>query len=267
MKHNLVLALKGAAIGGTMLVPGVSGGTMAMMLNIYDKLILALSTFRRHKRASLKVLAWFCAGAAVGMVLLAQPLSRLMGAFPHPVGYFFVGAVLGSVPLVYRKASVQRISWRVPVYILLGAGIALLLSVLPSVAGSGGGAFHPLLLLPIGVVAAAALVLPGISISHLMLVLGLYDKLLQAISCLDFVYLLPFGIGMLLGIALTVKALERMLSKHPQATYLLILGFMIASVAAVFPGLPPINEAAACLVAALAGFGLLYGLSHRRARA
>ena len=139
--------------------------------------------------------------------------------------------------------------------------------MLPSVAGSGGGAFHPLLLLPIGVVAAAALVLPGISISHLMLVLGLYDKLLQAISCLDFVYLLPFGIGMLLGIALTVKALERMLSKHPQATYLLILGFMIASVAAVFPGLPPINEAAACLVAALAGFGLLYGLSHRRARA
>ena len=108
MRERLITAAKGAVIGGTMLIPGVSGGTMAMMMGIYDRLIGAVSGFLRHKRESLLFLFWFCLGAGAGMLLIAKPLFRVLDAFPLPAGYFFMGAVAGSVPMIYHKARAAR---------------------------------------------------------------------------------------------------------------------------------------------------------------
>ena len=94
MRDALLSAAKGAAIGGTMLIPGVSGGTTAMMLGIYDRLIQAVSGFRRHKRESFFFLLWFCLGACAGIFLLARPLLSLMEHFPRPAGFFFLVSVL-----------------------------------------------------------------------------------------------------------------------------------------------------------------------------
>ena len=147
MRDALLSAAKGAAIGGTMLIPGVSGGTTAMMLGIYDRLIQAVSGFRRHKRESFFFLLWFCLGACAGIFLLARPLLSLMEHFPRPAGFFFLGAVAGSVPMVYEKSRIGSFQWRVPVYVLMGAALVFLLDSLPAPAhqAAADGMWRPLL--------------------------------------------------------------------------------------------------------------------------
>ena len=93
-----------------------------------------------------------------------------------------------------------------------------------------------------GVIAAVALVLPGISISYLLLVMGLYDEIMRAIGDFYLPFLIPFGVGLILGVVLTTRLLERAMNRHPLPTYLIILGFMFGSMVEVFPGIPPWPE-------------------------
>lgn len=262
-RYAAAAAAKGAVVGGTMLIPGVSGGTTAIILGIYDQLVRAVSGFRAHKRESLRLLFWFCLGACGGILLLARPLLGLLERFPLPTGCFFLGAVAGSVPAVYRKSRIQHFQWRVPVYVLLGAALVLALNRLPVPAheAAAGGAGGFLLLLLAGALSAAALVLPGISVSYLMLMMGLYDKMVQAMDSLYLPFLVPLAVGLALGIISTAKILDLLMTRHPRPTYLVILGFMLASVLSVFPGVPGGLEILICLATFLAGFLVILRLS------
>ena len=114
-----------------------------------------------------------------------------------------------------------------------------------------------------GVIAAVALVLPGISVSYFLLLLGLYDETMRAITTFYFPFLIPLALGLLLGIILTTKLLERAMKRHPQPTYLIILGFVLGSIAEVFPGIPTWPELLLCLVTLAAGFLAIYFLSRQ----
>lgn len=263
MKEHLITAAQGAVIGGTMLIPGVSGGTMAMMLGVYDRLITSVSEFFRHKRQSLIFLLVFCLGAGLGMLLIAKPLLRILDAFPLPAGYFFMGAVAGSVPMIYQKARASSFRWRDPVYVIVGMAMVFLLSYLPAdpTQDTAALAANPLYLILAGLIAAVALVLPGISVSYLMLMMGLYDKMVQAMDSLYLPFLIPLAVGLALGIISTAKVLDLLMTRHPRPTYLIILGFMLASVLSVFPGFPQGLEILACLLTFLAGFAVILRLS------
>ena len=170
-KKGLITAAKGVLVGGTMLVPGVSGGTMCILLGIYDQLIHAVSTFFQNMRSNFLLLLWFCAGSGLGMFLLSQPLFQLMEYFPRPAGFFFMGAVAGSIPLTFQKAKVTKFTWHVPVFVVAGMVIVWGLAKLPTMEQMEGGGLEQVLRLVIaGVVAAVALILPGISVSYLLLV-------------------------------------------------------------------------------------------------
>lgn len=263
LKEHLITAAQGAVIGGTMLIPGVSGGTMAMMLGVYDRLITSVSEFFRHKRQSLIFLLVFCLGAGLGMLLIAKPLLRILDAFPLPAGYFFMGAVAGSVPMIYQKARASSFRWRDPVYVIVGMAMVFLLSYLPAdpTQDTAALAANPLYLILAGLIAAVALVLPGISVSYLMLMMGLYDKMVQAMDSLYLPFLIPLAVGLALGIISTAKVLDLLMTRHPRPTYLIILGFMLASVLSVFPGFPQGLEILACLLTFLAGFAVILRLS------
>ena len=104
-KHTYLTAVpKGMIVGGTMLVPGVSGGSMAMILGVYDRLVSSVSSFMKHKKESLAFLSLFSLGGGLGMILFARPLLALIERYPVPALYFFLGAVAGGVPLIVRKA-------------------------------------------------------------------------------------------------------------------------------------------------------------------
>ena len=263
MKDNLITAAKGAVIGGTMLIPGVSGGTMAIMLSIYDRLINAVSAFFQHKRQSILFLLCFCMGAGAGMLLIAKPLFALLDRFPLPAGYFFMGAVVGSIPMIWQKARAESFTWRDPVCVAAGIAMVYLMEWVPAPAetDAAGLAGNPVYLIVAGLVAAVALVLPGISVSYLMLMMGLYDKLVEAINSFYLPFLIPLAVGLALGIISTAKLLDWLMTRHPRGTYLTILGFMLASVLSVFPGVPGGLEIPVSLITFLGGFFAIYQMS------
>lgn len=249
--RNLGIMLKGMIIGGTMLVPGVSGGTMAMILGIYDELIGSVSSFMKHKGESFRFLLLFTAGGSLGMFLFSHPILYLIERFTMPALFFFMGAVAGGVPFIFRKAELKRFSWRGTLYIAAGIAIVITVSAIP-VNGSdtemAGDMKSSLFLAAAGIAAAAALVLPGISVSYLLLIMGLYDETMAAISQVYTPFLIPLATGLVLGIIMTSKLLERAMLRFPQPAYLMILGFVLGSLEEVFPGLPRGGDIPLCLL-------------------
>lgn len=268
-KKNLLTVLKGTIVGGTMLVPGVSGGSMAMILGIYDKLVSSVSSFAKHKKESFFFLALFSLGGGLGMLLFANPLLSLIERYPMPMLYFFLGAVGGGVPLIFKKAEIKNFSWKVPLYIIVGLLVIALFAILPTGVFQSemeAGFMSFLLLILAGFIAAIALVLPGISVSYLLLVMELYDETMRAISEFYFPFLIPLGIGLILGIVLTTKVLESAMTKHPQPTYLIIFGFVIGSMAEVFPGIPTGSQLPISLIMLAAGFCAIRLLSWKETK-
>lgn len=265
-KSDLRTVLKGMIVGGTMLIPGASGSSMAIILGVYDRLVSSVSSFTKHKRESFIFLLLFCLGGGLGLRLFSTPLLRMMERYPMPMLFFFLGAVAGTVPLMLRQANVIKFHWKIPVYIAFGFFVIWLIALLPAdifQSEMRAGVLSFLLLMFAGVIGAIALVLPGISFSYLLLVLGLYDETMRAITGFYMPFLVPLGIGLLLGIVLTTKALERAMTRHPQPTYLIILGFVLGSMIEVFPGVPTGGQTPVCILTLIAGFGVIWLLSSR----
>ncbi len=255
------IAGKGLIIGATMIVPGVSGGTMAIILGIYDRLISAVSSFRKNVKENFLFLFLFAISAGVGLFLFTTPLSWLLENYEMPTTYFFIGAVAGGIPLIERKSGVKKIDLDVLLYLLVGALVVTLLSKLPQnllTTTQTNSIVQWFFLIIAGIVSAAALVLPGISFSHFLLILGLYEQLLHAVKTLEFTFLIPLAAGVLLGILLFSKMLEHVMEKYPKETYLLILGFIVGSVAAIYPGIPSGVEFIFCIATVAAGFFAIY---------
>lgn len=255
------IILKGLVVGASMLVPGVSGGTTAIILGIYDKLIHAVSGFFRDIKKNFLFLLVFCVGAGVGMLLFARVILFAVETWHLPMMFFFIGAIVGSLPMLYRQAKVTKFSPLYVVFAIVGVAIVLSLGYLPKpdTDFSGGGLSNIAMMLVSGLIIAVALVLPGISTSHMLLVLGMYNSTLTAIETLNVSYLLPIVIGVGVGIILVTKVLEMALNKFPQITYFVIIGFVLGSMASkeVFPGFPRGIEIAVCLATFVAGYAVI----------
>jgi len=220
-----------------MSVPGVSGGTMAILLGIYDKLIGAISNFLKDIKGNTIFLMKFCIGAGVGICSLAFVIQWLLEKFPFPVSFFFLGAVIGGIPALYKKTTETPLRFSSAIYFIVGLVVVVSIGFLPvgnfSIT-SGTGVAHYFMLLVTGIIIALALVLPGISTSHMLLVLGMYDSMLLAITKFDVVYVGILGIATLIGIFLITKPLEYVMNKFPHQTYCMIIGFVLGSTSEIF---------------------------------
>lgn len=260
--NGLEIILKGLAVGAAMTVPGVSGGTMAMVLGVYDRLLEATGGILKEPGKNLKLLFLFGGGGIVGMVLFSGMISGLLktGA-SAPLRCFFLGAVAGGIPYIYRKAEVKNFRLSAIFYPIVGAILAYLLSLLPSGmfgAGEASGLWAFCLQFVGGVILAAALVLPGISASQMLAVMGMYESTLEWIGSLNFLPLLPLGAGTLVGTFLLAKAVAYLLNRYPAPSFLMILGFMLASLPQLLTGISGEIPILLSIVSCAAGFlGLL----------
>ena len=267
MNMKISTMFKGFFVGATMLVPGVSGGSMAMILGEYERLISSVSSFRKDVKGNAFYLMQFVFPALLGMVLLSNPLLSLIEIFTLPMMYLFMGAVLGGVPLVLREAKIKKFKPIMILYVLIGAAIVLLINLIPENAMTQTqGIAGVCIQFAAGIVVSIALVLPGISVSYMLLVMGIYEKVMTAMSNLDILTLLPLFVGLVAGIILTTRALEIWMKRRPTSAYLTIFGFVLGSVAYVFPGVPSGWEIPVCAVFLAAGCAAIYALSAREAR-
>lgn len=276
MKNSLEVMYKGFLIGSTMLVPGVSGGSMAIILGIYERLLSAISSLTRNVKENLLFLGLFVVSAGMGMLFLARPILSLLESYPKPMQCLFIGAVAGGIPVIWKQGKIERITWKTGLCFVAGFLSVIGISLIPAeifqtgfaaktteVGVQSTGLFSYLLLIVAGILSSTALVLPGISVSYFLLVLGLYQELMRAISEMDMEFLLPMGSGILIGVLLTTKALEYVLKRYPQVAYMVILGFVVGSVLEILPQMPRGGEWLLCTGAGLTGFFAISTLSEK----
>ncbi len=249
LKHKFISAIKAFVVGSTMTVPGVSGGSMAMILGEYDNLISSVNGLLDKKRfkASFIYLCVFALSALLGIFLISRPLSLLIDRHRLIIMYFFLGAIIGTIPMIVKASTLKRNDMSVKrVFISIASiaiGIALVLSVkyLPSNIFSVSDSFDIRLCLAEilgGIFLSIGFVLPGVSFSYLLVVVGLYENILKAVNELDIIPYIPLGIGLVIGVMLLTGILSWAMKNRPKVTYLMIFGFLLGSIGTVYPGLP-----------------------------
>jgi putative membrane protein len=277
---HAVTFLKGLAIGLSVIVPGVSGGTMAILLGIYQRLLRAVNTFFKNFKESILFLSVLAAGALVSIFAASNLIGYLLENYKSVTNFFFLGIILGGLPVIYKESDLDygtlirlengggykaRRILRDALPFVIGAGLVVgigfiktALIDLSAVEGFWSVVFNVL----IGFIAAVALVLPGISGSYFLMALGLYEKYNYAISNLVVLDLIPFAVGAVAGIVLTAKVLDRLLQTRKRGTYLLILGFLIGSLAQLFlENIPAGMDILYCCLTLLAGIAVIVSVT------
>jgi len=243
MRSDLILFVKGLAMGAANVIPGVSGGTVALIAGIYQRLIDALRAFdletvqmlgHRHwrqaaTRVDLRFLVALGAGVAVSLLSLARLLSWLLERYPVETWAFFFGLILGSVWFV--GVTVTRWGGGPIAAFLVGLGIAAGIALLPPAAPNP----HPVYLVICGVAAIVSMILPGLSGSYVMLLLGNYKLVLDAIGEARVLILLWVGLGAALGLVAFSRLISYLFRRHRDLTVALLTGFILGSLLIIWP--------------------------------
>lgn len=239
------LGLRGMAMGAADLVPGVSGGTVAFIAGIYEELLdtlggLGVGTLRdlfkegplvTWQRYNLGFLAALVAGIGLSVVLLAGALHHLLEHHPVLLWSFFFGLVAASVPFMLR--DIPRSAFKAPVLAMLavGAGTAWWLTGLPPLMQGN----HPAFLFGSGAIAICAMILPGISGSFILVILGAYSSVIGALKSFDVLRIVAFASGALAGLLGFSKGLGWVFRRHRELAMALLSGFLIGSLRKLWP--------------------------------
>jgi putative membrane protein len=248
VKEFIANILRGMVIGISNVIPGVSGGTMMVSMGIYDKLILVLTHFIKRMKEAITLLVPIVIGMLLSIAIFAKIFSEILfPKFPLQTNLFFIGLIIGGLPVIYKRVKGNTV--RLPqivafiVLFVVVVGFALI--------GEGNGSSVDvtfsvgtiLKMFVVGVIAAATMVIPGVSGSMVMMILGYYNTIIDTINAFinalkafdigamlnTFIVLIPFGIGVVVGIVAVAKLIEFLLKKYPLITYWAIIGLIAAS--------------------------------------
>ncbi len=248
MKEFVANVLRGMVIGISNVIPGVSGGTMMVSMGIYDKLILVLTHFIKRMKEAVALLVPIVIGMLLSIAIFAKLFSEvLFPNFPLQTNLFFIGLIIGGLPVIYKRVKGNAV--KLPQII---AFIVLFVVVVGfALIGEGGDSSvdvtfsvgNVIKLFGVGVVAAATMVIPGVSGSMIMMILGYYNTIIDTINAFinalkafditamlnTLVVLVPFGIGVIVGVVAVAKLIEFLLNRYPLITYWAIIGLIAAS--------------------------------------
>lgn len=235
--------LCGLVFGTANVIPGVSGGTMLVIFGIFDRLTEAISGIKKIFR-NFWFLLTFALGAGGGIVLSAFVISSLFENFPIQTNMFFIGLILGGVPLIYKFGTEEKkvkplcaIPFIIAMAVVIGLTVLEKLDVFklaPDVV-TGFDAVISLKLIVCAAIAAVTMIIPGISGSFVMMLLGVYETIIGAIRDMNFYVIIPFAIGAVIGIIGGAKLISMLIKKNKLMVYSALMGFVIGSVYAILP--------------------------------
>lgn len=254
MKNKMIDLLKGIPIGLANVVPGFSGGTMALILNVYERLINAFSSFFKNPLKTIKELWALALGITLGIIIAIKLLFILIQNFPIPTSMFFVGLIIGSIPNIFHKTKKYKITLKDAAIFFVCVITVIVVAILKE-----GNAVDVTFNLKTAVVvfflsilASATMVIPGVSGSMILLAIGYYNLIwidivgsfVNSLTSFDiklilnsFISFIPFGLGIIIGVVLISKLIQFLLSKRSETVYLAILGLLIASPFAIMIGI------------------------------
>ena len=226
-----------------MIIPGVSGGTVAVLLGIYDKLIESVGNLFKDFKKSFLFLLPVLLGAVIAVGALIYPIGKALEYVPFPTIMLFAGLLLGSIPDLIFTARRNGFKQVDVISVIISFALVVGLCFIPNVGNADLSAGMPVggyfLLILIGAVASCALVVPGVSGSMLLLIFGYYDQIIATFSALttDFghslLVLALFALGLVVGFITIAKLMQFLLNRYRRATFWAIVGFVMGSVPAV----------------------------------
>lgn len=239
--------LKGMVIGIANIIPGVSGGTMAVSMGIYDKLIHCLTHLFKEFKESIRFVAPILIGAGLALVGLSFVITPAFEYFPLQTNGLFIGLIVGGLPAVWKKVKGNsiKIGHIIPflLFFALVIGMASMGETEGSAADLSLSLWSVIKLFLVGILASATMVVPGVSGSMMLLVIGYYNPIVATIK--EFVealvslnvpellrccgILVPMGLGMVIGIFAIAKVIEIVFEKFPMHAYWAIIGLIVAS--------------------------------------
>ncbi len=239
--------LRGVMIGIANAIPGVSGGTMMVSMGIYDKIISSVTGILHNIKKSIKTLLPYIIGMMLGIVGLSFVIEYLFDTFPLQTALLFIGLILGGLPIIFGKLKGKAFSIPNAVAFIAFFALIILLQVI------GGGDENQVTLVlsagmvvelfVVGVIAAATMVIPGVSGSMILMLLGFYTPVIEMVTTTvkalaagewqtvghQILLIIPFGVGVVLGVFAIAKLIEVLLAKKEALTYSAILGLVVAS--------------------------------------
>lgn len=250
MKDYAMLMLKGMGMGAADVVPGVSGGTIAFIVGIYDELINSIKSINLHagrllckgrlrefwKTINGNFLFFLLLGIGISVFSLAKLITYLLETEPVLVWSFFFGLVLASTWFVSK--DIKEWNWKTVSGFLVGAVVAFYITV----ATPTETPTHLLFIFCCGVIAICAMILPGISGSFILVLLGKYFYIMEAVKTLDLVVLGVFAVGCFLGITSFSHVLSYALRRFRNVTLAVLSGFMLGSLNKVWPWKAQVKE-------------------------
>ncbi len=243
MKEIISWFAKGFGIGAANVIPGVSGGTIALITGIFERLIDALKSFNLKslkllfklklkdfiKETDLVFLSTVLFGVLVSILTFARLLEYLFDAFPVYVWAYFFGLIFASVYFVGR--TVEKYNFAVILSFIIGTGIAVWISFMNP--ATENDAFYFLFIC--GIVAIISMILPGLSGSFVLILMGNYTLILHSVNVLDFKVLLPVAIGAAIGLPAFSNVLSWVYKKFKDQTIASLTGFILGSLFILWP--------------------------------
>jgi len=236
--------LRGAVIGVSNIIPGVSGGTMAVSMGIYDRVIYAVNNLFKQFRKSFRELLPILIGVLIGLFAFAALIGTLLGTDSEeipitrlPTNFAFIGLILGGLPAIYKRVNMKNAKVPGAILFLVFLALVVVLPLLnpPEARTPDHSLGTILLMIPLGAIASSTMVIPGISGSMILMLLGYYNSVINAMNDLragdwsSLAILLPYVIGLLVGIVFIAKLMNFLLKNHAALTFCAIFGLVIGS--------------------------------------
>ena len=273
MKAKIVLIFKGIVVGLGKIIPGVSGTMLAITLGIYDKCVYAISNFNKNLKDNMNLLFYIGIGLVISIGSFSNLVIFLLNNYYYVTMCFFVGLIIGGIPKLYNesKINVKELS-NMALVIISFLIILILNSFNPEHTVKTEASF--LTLIYIGFLESFAMIVPGISGTALLMLVGYYDvvifrfsQIFNLLSLFDTIkFFIPFSIGMLIGVIIMSKIINICFKRYPVKTYCVIFGLILSSlyilITDIFKITLDFKLYSYCLIFIIIGFLISYLLEH-----
>ena len=256
--HFLLDFFKGIAIGAGAILPGISSGVLCIIFGVYETLLNCILNFFKNIKYNFKLLFPIGLGAFVGIVLFGNILKYVFYAYPIQTKSIFIGLIIGSIPELFKKAtskSKSKFKLSFLIYLatsfIIGIFLVYIENKFKLVNTNNHFSFFYLLLS--GFLMSAGVIIPGVSSTLILMLLGVYDAYLLSVSTIYIPFLLPLAIGLIIGSIFCMKVLKTLLDIFYTQTFFSIIGFTIGSIFVLSPHISSLTELILCILCLFLG--------------
>ena len=251
--------IKGILIGAGCILPGISSGVLCVIFGIYDKLLDSILNFFKDIKKNFKFLFPIATGGVIGIIIFSKALEYLLEKFPMQTKSIFIGLILGGVALLFKQI-LSKEKWEKSnlIYIIISMIIGIVMVYLENTLQviSIENANYLYLILS-GFLMSIGIVVPGVSSTIILMLLGIYSLYLTSISNLYLPVLIPIVIGVLVGSLIFMKIIKILLDKYNRQTMFSIIGFTLGSIFVLLPDIQNVMEIIISISCIFIGFCIM----------